>query len=58
MREVLTKSFWQGVKKTYYEALEGRPAEDNASTAPAKDNPNASPKSENPSAQSTSSEQH
>jgi hypothetical protein len=38
MKEVLTKSFWQGVKKTYYEALEGPPPEDNASPAPAEDN--------------------
>jgi hypothetical protein len=26
MKEVLTKSFWQGVKKTFYEALENPPA--------------------------------
>jgi hypothetical protein len=25
MKEVLTKSFWQGVKKTFYEALEDPP---------------------------------
>lgn len=57
MREVLTKSFWQGVKKTYYEALEGPPPEDNASQAPAKSSLSPSPTSETPSVQSPSSEQ-
>jgi hypothetical protein len=28
MKEVLTKSFWQGVKKTYEDALKGVPEED------------------------------
>ena len=31
MKEVFTKSFWQSVKKTYYEALESSPPEDGAS---------------------------
>jgi len=42
MKEVLTKHFWQGVKKTFYEALEGPPAGDSASEAPAESNPKAS----------------
>jgi len=27
MKEVLTKNFWQGVKKTFQDALEGPPPE-------------------------------
>jgi hypothetical protein len=42
MKEFLTKSFWQGVKKTFHEALEGRPPEGNASKAPVEGQPNAS----------------
>ena len=38
MKEVLTKSFWQGVKKTFEDALEGPPPEDKASQAPAAGN--------------------
>ena len=34
MKEVLTKNFWLGVKKTFYDALENRPAEANAGKAP------------------------
>ena len=34
MKEVLTKSFWQGVKKTFYEAMESEPAKEDASQAP------------------------
>ena len=48
MKEVLTKSFWQGVKKTFYEALEGPPLEDNASQAPAADNLKAPSSSDAP----------
>jgi DNA invertase Pin-like site-specific DNA recombinase len=44
------KSFWQGVKKTFYDALEGPPIEDNGPQASAEANPNASPTSESPSA--------
>ena len=58
MKEVLTKSFWQGVKKTYYEALEGPPPEDSAPQAPAEGNLNPSPTSETPSSLSPSSEQY
>jgi hypothetical protein len=35
MKEVLTKSFWQGVKKTFYEAMEDAPAKKDASQPPA-----------------------
>jgi hypothetical protein len=28
MKELLTKSFWQGIKKTYDEALKGPPPEE------------------------------
>jgi hypothetical protein len=43
MKEVLTKRFWQDVKKTYYEALEGPPADGKALQPPAESGPNASP---------------
>jgi hypothetical protein len=58
MKEVLTKSFWQAVKKTYYEALEGPLPEVSASQAPAEDNPTPPPTSETSSAPPPSSEQH
>ena len=58
MKEVFTKSFWQGVKKTYYEALESPPPEDGASQAPAEGNLSPSSTSETPSSPSSSSEQH
>jgi hypothetical protein len=58
MKEVFTKSFWQGVKKTYYEALEGPPREDGASQAPAEGTLNPSSTSETPSSPSPSTEQH
>ena len=57
MKEVLTKSFWQGVKKTFCMALEGLPSEDNASKAHAEDNPKHSPTLKIPSATSETSEQ-
>jgi len=31
MKEVLTKSFWKDVKKTFQQALDGEPPADNAS---------------------------
>jgi hypothetical protein len=46
MKEVFTKSFWQGVKKTYDEALEGPPPENRASQLPAEGGPSLSPTSE------------
>jgi hypothetical protein len=58
MKEVFTKRFWQGVKKTYSEALEGPPPEDGGPQAPAEVNLNSSSTSENPSPPSPSSEQH
>jgi len=36
MREIFTKSFWDGVKKTFHEAREGSPPADGASQTPAK----------------------
>jgi hypothetical protein len=39
MKEMLTKNFWQGVKKTFYEALEEPATKDNAAPAPIPDNP-------------------
>jgi hypothetical protein len=51
MKEVLTKSFWQSVKKTFYEALEDSPPDTTGSPQPpAEINPNGSSKSETPSA--------
>jgi hypothetical protein len=41
MKEILTKSFWQGVKKTFHEALEEPPTADNALQTPAEGGPNA-----------------
>ena len=55
MKEVFTKSFWQGVRKTYYQALESQPPEDGASQAPAEGNPSPSSTSETPSLPSPSS---
>jgi hypothetical protein len=58
MKEVFTKSFWQGVKKTYYEALEGPAPEDSASQAPAESNLNPCSTPETRSSPLPSSEQH
>jgi hypothetical protein len=57
MKEVFSKRFWQGVKKTYSEALEGPPPEDGGPQAPAEGNLNSSSTSET-SPPSPSSEQH
>jgi hypothetical protein len=57
MKEVLTKSFWQGVKKTFHEALEEPSPRDNASSTPAEVNPKADSTSETPSSSSATSEQ-
>ncbi len=55
MKEVLTKKFWQGVKKTFYEALEEPPA-DKAPVVPA--STEADPKtSSRPEASSSPPEQ-
>ena len=58
MKEVFTKSFWQSVKRTYYEALESPSPEDGASQAPPEGNLSSSSTSETPSSPSPSSEQH
>ncbi len=42
MKEVFTKSFWQGVKNTFHEALEDSPPTENALKTPAEGDPNAS----------------
>jgi hypothetical protein len=56
MKEVLTKSFWEGVKKTFDEALEGPPPAETALQTPAEGDPSASSKSETPSPPSVSSD--
>jgi hypothetical protein len=58
MKEVLTKIFWQGVKKTFYEALDDSAPKDDALQAPTEGNTNAPSRSEPPSAASVSSEQN
>jgi len=58
MKEVLTKRFWRGVKKTFYEALEDPPPPDSASQVPSEGNLNASSKPEALPSPSPSSEQH
>jgi hypothetical protein len=60
MNEVLTKSFWQGVKKTFYDALEGPPPEDKALQAADPSKPKDPSTSETPAppAPSPTTEQH
>jgi hypothetical protein len=48
MKEVFTKSFWEGVKKTFDEAREGPPPAENASQTPAEGDPSDSSTSETP----------
>jgi hypothetical protein len=55
MKEVFTKSFWQGVNKTFHEALEDSPPADNALRTPAEGDPNASSNSGAPSSSATPS---
>ena len=55
MKEVFTKSFWEGVKKTFHEALEGPPPADNALQTPAAGDRSVSSTSETPSSPSVSS---
>ncbi|HXP85914.1 MAG TPA: hypothetical protein VN841_14415 [Bryobacteraceae bacterium] len=57
MREMLTKSFWQGVKKVYYEALEGRPGQQPAAQPPPEDNVSQPSTPEEPPPQEPSREQ-
>ncbi|HTW65117.1 MAG TPA: hypothetical protein VME17_10900 [Bryobacteraceae bacterium] len=57
MKEVFTKSFWQGVKKTFDQALEDPPpAEDGpgASSTSATPPPSATPSSSTPSSATAS----
>jgi hypothetical protein len=42
MKELLTKTFWQGVKKTYDDAVKG-PSEDKTLPAPAEPIPDSHP---------------
>jgi hypothetical protein len=58
MKELFTKSFWECVKKTFHEGLEGPPPADNALQIPAEGDLSASSKSETPSAPSVSIEPH
>ena len=62
MKEILTKSFWQGVKKTFHEALEEPPTADNALETSAEGGPNASSTSAIPASPAvplvSSTEQH
>ena len=43
MKELLTKTFWQDVKKTYDDALKGPPPEDKALDPPAEPSPDSPP---------------
>jgi hypothetical protein len=56
MMEVFTKSFWEGAKRSFHEALEGPPPADNALQTPAEVDLSASRASETPSSPSVSSE--
>jgi hypothetical protein len=55
MKEVFTKSFWEGVKKTFHEALEDPPPPDNASQTPAAGDVSAASTSAGPSSSATPS---
>ena len=56
MKEILTKSFWQGVKKTFHEALEDSPpSTGKALETPAQDAPIASSTSDTSSSSATHS---
>jgi len=57
MKEVLSRSFWQGVKKTLYEAMESPPAKEDALPNPAAEQGNASSSKENSSSPSPGSEE-
>jgi hypothetical protein len=57
MNELLSKSFWDGVKKTFDQALKG-PAPDDALQTTAKGDASASSPSEIPPAPSDSSERN
>jgi len=55
MKEVFTKSFWQGVKKTFEQALEDPPPAHKALGSPAEADPNAPSTSPTPSSPSVPS---
>jgi hypothetical protein len=52
MKEVFTKSFWQGVKKTFDQALEDPPPADKVSQTPAASDTDASSAAQTPSSPS------
>jgi len=54
MKELFTKNFREGVKKTFYTALEGPPPENQPAQTAAESNPKDSPKSETPASNSGS----
>lgn len=56
MKEVFTKRFWEGVKKTFDEALEGPPPVNTGSQSPAEGDLRASSMAEKPPSPSVSSE--
>ena len=56
MKEVLTKRFWQGVKKTFHDALEGQPPEGNAIPPAAADMPKEPSTPDGPRSGATSQE--
>lgn len=58
MKEVFTKSFWEGVKKTFHEALEDQPPSDAALQTAIEKEQSASSTSEKPSSSSASTERN
>jgi hypothetical protein len=54
MKEVFTKSFWEGVKKTFHEAREGPPQADNVLQIPAEGDVSTSSTPETPASPSVS----
>jgi hypothetical protein len=57
MKEVFTKSFWEGVKNTFDDALEGKTPTESASQVPVEDKLEESSGSEIPPPPPVSSEQ-
>ena len=58
MKEVFTKSFWEGVKNTFEEALEGSPPANTTLQTPAEGDLQASSTAETPRSPSVSSERN
>jgi hypothetical protein len=56
MKEILTKGFWNEVKKTFHDALQGATPEGNAEPASTADNPKSPSTSETRSSSATSEE--